>query len=141
MNEQLIAALGTLALAAIGALTAWVRVAQLRIEHELKRNTKLTQQAGEAATQAAEQTGETVAHLRDRVQTLTALLSVYRDIVNYVKSTPEGKTIIEQFRERRLRIVHDADLEDLERRLLREARLAEHRDRPAGRARYDEDMA
>lgn len=122
MNEQIIAALGTLALATLYALIAWVRATQARIEKELERNTTLTKQAEEAATQVAEHTGETIAKLRDRVQTLTGLVDIYRDMVRYVQSTPEGREILDRYRDRRRSIVHDADLDALEKQLLRKFR-------------------
>jgi len=110
MPPELIAALTTLGLAVVGALTAWVRVVQTRIESELQRNTRLT-------SRAVANTDAEIAKLRDRAQELAAMLHTYRDIVRYVNSLPEGRELLSRYQDRRRVVVHDDMLTDLERRL------------------------
>lgn len=89
-----------------------------RIKTELHHNTDLTERVAHDVNGERRRLQDELADARNDATKLRMLLDAYRNIVNYVRSHPDGKTILDQFAERRRVAMHDEYLAQLERRLL-----------------------
>ena len=127
MTPELYGALASLGLGAIGVLGLFVRYVGLKLQAGIvaaKAAADEAQIAANASTVAvAENTAITrdihkatngrLAAAIDRVQVLTIERDNYRDMVNYVLSTPDGKRVLTEFAERRRVRVQDPALTSL----------------------------
>lgn len=119
--EDLNGALITLAITAITGivgLLVWLfkvapdylkRIIEVRIkqlETKVDENTTIT-------AKVEKQTNGELARARDTLARITLERDAYRDMVRYVNSTPEGRTILLEYADRRKVRVADAELDAL----------------------------
>ena len=127
MTPEIYAALIILLTSALSALTLFVRYIGIRLQASIAAAKKAADEAERAAVASTKAVAENTAITKDihkatngrlaaaidRVQVLTIERDNYRDMVNYVMSTPEGKRILIEFAERRRTRVQDPALAEL----------------------------
>jgi predicted Holliday junction resolvase-like endonuclease len=109
LTPELQALLVALVTAVVGAVIAYLE----KLRRDLAANTEKTEQI-------QKQTNGERTKLINENQKLRLVAESYRDIVRFVQSTPEGRTILERWDERRRVSIRDTAIEELEARILRE---------------------
>ncbi|NJK81340.1 MAG: hypothetical protein HC914_16210 [Chloroflexaceae bacterium] len=105
MNSEIIAALTVLGLTVIGSLSTLVKVLTDRITAGLEENTRLTEQARDAANGQLRKVLEELARERNTVVGLRVLLRERDDRLGYIAARhPEVQNTLKGYRERRQRL-------------------------------------
>ena len=113
LPAEIITALVALALAALAGLTEIVRRLVKVTITKLEANTVITERV-------AEQTNGQIHEAREAAAKYRVLAERYRWILREINSHPQGRALVDEVMQRHRTIIHDADFEELEKRLMRE---------------------